>query len=564
VVAVTISACLMVVLTTRAVIAGASCTSRPVLVNVAVSTDIAPAIQAVARTFNAQNHVADGRCVEVQVNEVDSAVVAGEVDGQAPVRSMAGFDAWIPDSSLWLDVVRSYPVGAQVAQPTGIEVARSPLMIVTSPSVEARTSVLAAPVGWNLLLPSSAGGIPASLHVGVDLPDPANSAVGLSSIIEVNRQLGAGVTARQAFTKFVYSIEPTAEFNSPTSLASFVSSTGAPFNSDSVTVSSEQAVLAYDRANPGQPLVARYPAGTSRVFGSPELDYPYVLTTSGSVEIQAASEFGAALREGYAASTVRYYGFRSANGQPDVMPASTGLAAQPLQLATQPTATEAATNLQSWKALGLGTRELFLIDVSSAMRMLDGNGTQTLEQELTATASIGVGLFPEDSVVGMWQVAEGLGSGKGYQELVPMGPISAPVGLLSRSEQMSQVAMNLQAGTEHEALNDAILAAYKSMTATYATQDVNALVVLTAGVDDKRHDLPLSTLVSKLQKLFNPNRSIEIVVIMFGTQGDFAGLNEIAKATDGVAYEISNPAEVGAIFIKGMTHRICSQGCTPP
>ena len=98
----------------------------------------------------------------------------------------------------------------------------------------------------------------------------------------------------------------------------------------------------------------------------------------------------------------------------------------------------------------------------------------------------------------------------------------------------------------------------------YATQDVNALVVLTAGVDDKRHDLPLSTLVSKLQKLFNPNRSIEIVVIMFGTQGDFAGLNEIAKATDGVAYEISNPAEVGAIFIKGMTHRICSQGCTPP
>ncbi len=130
------------------------------------------------------------------------------------------------------------------------------------------------------------------------------------------------------------------------------------------------------------------------------------------------------------------------------MPAWTGLAAQPLQLATQPTATEAATNLQSWKALGLGTRELFLIDVSSAMRMLDGNGTQTLEQELTATASIGVGLFPEDSVVGMWQVAEGLGSGKGYQELVPMGPISAPVGLLSRSEQMSQVAMNLQAGTE--------------------------------------------------------------------------------------------------------------------
>lgn len=563
-IAVVISVVLMVTLTARAVIAKAACTSQPILVNMAVSVDIAPAVQVVARAFNSQNHQAGGHCVDVQVNEEDSSVVAGQIDGQAPVAAMAPIDAWIPDSSLWVDEVRSYPAGAETAQPTGIDVARSPLMIVTSPSVEARSHVLDGLVGWNLLLPSSLGGIPASQHIGVDLPDPANSAAGLAATIEVNRQLGYGVAARQAFTKFVYSTQATEEFNSPTSLAGFVSSTGLPFNLGAVTVSSEQAVLAYDRANPGQPLVARYPSGSSHAFGSPELDYPYVLTTAAPAEIQAATEFGAALQQSYAASVIRYYGFRSANGDPDAMPASAGLTSQFLQLATAPTASEAATNLQSWEALGLGTKELFLIDVSAAMGMPDGNGTQTLEQELTATASIGVGLFPENSVVGLWEVGEGLGAGKGYQQLVPMGPISASVGLLSRSEQMSQVTFNLQAGKEGESLYSAILAAYRNMSASYASKYVNAIVVLTAGVDDARHDIALAALLKQLRAMFNPGHSIEIVAIMFGDQGNFGALKQIAGATDGVAYQIFNPSQVGAIFIKGMTHRICEQGCVAP
>jgi Ca-activated chloride channel family protein len=553
----------MVTMTARAVIARAGCSDQPVLVNLAASPDIAPAIEIVARAFNGQNHVADGRCVQVEVNEDDSAAVAGQLDGQVPAPGMPSVDAWIPDSSLWVGVVRSYPVGAQVVQPTGTIVARSPLLIVTTQAVDAQTHALDGLVGWNLMLPSSLGGLAAGLHVGVDLPDPASSAVGLATLIEVNRQLGSGLTGRQGFTKFVYSSEETAEFSSPTALASFVSSTGPPFARPAITVASEQSVLAYDRANPSRPLVARYPSGVSPPLGTPELDYPYVLTSSDPAEVRAASQFGAALRQSYAASVVRYDGFRSANGDPDIMPASAGLSSQVLQLATAPSASEAATNLQSYEALGAGTRQLLLIDVSSAMRLPDGDGTQTLEQEVTATASIGIGLFPDNSLVSLWEAGAGLGAGKGYQQLVPMGPITAPVGLLSRSEQIAQIAENLQAGSEGEALNTAILAAYQHMTQSYTTRYVNALVVLTAGVESP-HDLALSSLLTQLRRLFNPSRSVEIVLVQFGTSGDFAALRQIAAATDGAAYQISNPADVGTVFIKGMTHRICSQGCTQP
>ncbi|HUC22895.1 MAG TPA: hypothetical protein VMA73_09330, partial [Streptosporangiaceae bacterium] len=50
-IAVGVSAVCMVTLTAKAVITRADCSQRPTLVNVAVSSDIAPAIQTVARGF---------------------------------------------------------------------------------------------------------------------------------------------------------------------------------------------------------------------------------------------------------------------------------------------------------------------------------------------------------------------------------------------------------------------------------------------------------------------------------------------------------------------------------
>ena len=50
-----------------------------------------------------------------------------------------------------------------------------------------------------------------------------------------------------------------------------------------VTITTEQAVIQFDRAHPGQPIAVRYPAE-----GSQELSYPYVLTTTDPLMLAAA------------------------------------------------------------------------------------------------------------------------------------------------------------------------------------------------------------------------------------------------------------------------------------
>jgi Ca-activated chloride channel homolog len=554
----------MITLTAKAVVSRADCSVAPILVNVAVSYDVAPAVETVARAFNNQNFTAAGHCVEVQITEGDSATEANQIDGQAALGGMPSIDAWIPDSSLWVDVARSYPLGAEDVQPTGKSVARSPLMLVTTAAVAAKTHIFDSPPSWSLLLPTAYGGPPASLGLTVDLPDPTDSSAGLATLVEVSRQLGDSAAARTAFTKFVFSVSSTEDFDSASGLQQFAASTQAPFFRQAVTVASEQAVISYDKAYPHAPLDARYPVGLGKSLGSPELDYPYVLTTSKAEPLQAADEFGDYLESSYAKSAFRYYGFRSSGSVPDVMPASAGLSSQPLQLASAPTATEAAANLQAWQKLGLGSRDLDLIDVSPAMGQLDGNGTQTLHQLLDQTAARGLALFPDSTSMGMWEMGAGGSVSNPYTPLVSIGPLPADYGVIPRRIQLQELTGGLPIGRGPLALHAAILDAYGYMTQTYAPNYSNAVLVLTAGVDSARHDLPLSTLLTKLRALNNPNKKVELVILMFGRKGNFAALQQIANATGGVAYQVSNPAEVGRIFIEAVSQRMCAQGCGAP
>ncbi len=554
----------MITMTARAVIARATCSNRPTVINVAVSYDVAPAVQAVARAFNSSNHSADGQCVEVQITEGDSAAEASQIDGQAAVPGATPIDAWIPDSSLWVNVARSYPIGAQIVQPTGLSVARSPLMIVTTKAVADQTHIFDSAVGWNVLLPPSYGGPPASLSLATDLPDPVSSSAGLATLVEVSRFLGAGQAATAAFSKFVYSAAATENFDSVTGLQTFVGTTQPPFDRRALTVASEQAVIAYDRVTRDSPLVARYPTGSASALGSPELDYPYVLTTAAAVPLAAAQEFEKFLKDSYAAAEVRYYGFRSPDGKPDMMPGSAGLSSQPLELASAPGASEVAASLQAWEKLGLGSRDLTLIDVSPAMNQPAGNGTQTLEQELTQTAVRGLGLFPDSTHMGLWEIGKSGSLAKPYQQLVPLGPLPAKLGLINRRTQLAQINQTLTTSNGKLALHDAILAGYEYMTRTYAPNYANAELVLTAGVDSARGDMSLNSLLDKLRADFNPSRKVEIVIIQFGQQGDFTALKKVALVTGGIAYKITNPLEVGKIFIEAIAHRMCDQGCLAP
>jgi hypothetical protein len=562
--AVGISSAVMAGLSAQAIVARNSCNQHPLLLNVAAALDITPAIQQAGRLFNEQNHQAAGRCVEVQVSQDPPAEVAARVDGQASSAGLPAINAWIPDSSLWVNVARAYPLGAQAVQLTGLHVARSPLMIVMPQAAAAQIAAFNNSVGWNFLLPPQIGGPPQQLGLRLSLPDPTQSAVGLAALVQISRLLGGGATARTKFTKFVFGAQPSAQFDDPVSLAAFTTLANPPVDAHPVTVTTEQAVLTYDAAHPDQPLAARYPTGPAAALGTPELDYPYVVTSTDPAEQAAAREFGATLVQSYTASIVRYDGFRSGDGVPAAMPAADGLAQQPLQLATPTSAGETQTDLQAWQRLQVGSRDLVLLDVSSAMAAPSGLPNLTLEQMLTQVTNLGLALFPDSTELGDWEFADNLNGSLPYKVLIPVGPLPAEVGLISRRQQLQQINESVRPipGAPAE-INRTVLAGYKEMLATYKPNFSNVVILITAGVDKARGDIPTSVLISKLRALYNPDRRVELIITKVGTAGNYAVLQRIAAAAGGAAYQISDPTQVVQEFFTAVARRICqgTGGC---
>jgi hypothetical protein len=544
-----------------------ACSNNQVVLNVAVSPDIAPAISKIADYFNREQLQADGQCVSAYINSEPPAQATAEIDGQRRPPNPP-IDAWIPDSSLWVDQARQFAVGAKAVQPTGNSVAMSPLMLVMAKSAAARTRAFGK-AGWRLLLPRNAGG-PAAAPAGfrVDLPDPSQSAAGLASLIEISRLLGGGVSARVNFTRFVYSTQVTSYFDDPTSLRYFASLAAPPLNSDVVTVAPEQAVLSYDQQNPAQPLAASYPTGGKADYGSPELDYPYVLTANSSLRLAAASLFGKVLTEPYAQGVIRYFGFRSGNNVPDRFPASYGLARQMLQVATPASSNEGPNALSVWHKLALSSRSLSLVDISSFMaRPADpaNPAGPTLEEELNQTAALGLGLFPDSANIGLWQFADNLHHGLPYKELVPVGPLSQNVGLISRRADLMRINhTTIPNGGPQVALYSTILDAYKYMQRTYEPNFYNAVIVLASGLDNAPGDMSAQQLLKQLTTLSMSTRKVAVIIIAFNPSADFHMLKKIALTTGGQAYIITDPSRVAQVFYQALAHRLCGQQCVAP
>ena len=548
-----IACTLLVAFGAEAVVSRASCTDHPVVVNLAASPDIAPAASHVAKFFNAEHNAVQGHCAVVHVTSVQSSAAATEISGNKSAASPV-FDAWIPDSSLWVNVARSFPQGAQLVQPTSLTVARSPLMIVMPRSVAAEVPAYGSSVGWQFLLPQRVGGPATGLGLHVEFPDPARSTAGLATLIQLQSLLGSGSSALAAFTDFVLNVQVTSGTGSLTSLTSLAQRAG---DERAVTIASEQSIAQFDRAHPAaDALAGRYP-----VQGTPELNYPYVLTATSQLERQAGQEFEKALKSSYATSYVQYLGFRSAAGTAPGWIGQYGLDTAQPKLTAAAAPGQAETSLQAWQKLSLGSRDLVLLDVSEQMATPVSPTGTTLEQVLIQAASLGLTHFPDSTQMGIWAFASHLDGNLPYKQLVPVGPLPAPLGLITRRQQITQATeQGKPVADAPAALYSSILAAFKSLSASYQPRYVNAVLVLTAGIDNAKGDMSSTALVRQLRALYNPNKRVEIVPLMFGTAGNFAALQQVARATGGVAFDITSPKQVNSAFFSGIAQRLSVPG----
>ena len=552
-----IAAAVLGALAGRDVVSWVRCRAHPVVVRVAVSGEIEPAIQRLGRFFNSEHQLVHGRCAQVTVRAASPAGVTAALARGAG----SGVDAWIPDSTLWLDIARSSPAAARLIRQGGMIVARSPLMIAMSRPVAAGMPAFGTSVSWKFLLPQTVGGPPQALGLRVQLPDPTHSAAGLATLTHFRRHLGyGGRHARAQLARFILSVQvvpPVGTSGPVPSLAALARPPppgAAPGNP--VTVTSEQSVVKFDRSHPGEPLAVRYPAE-----GTYQLTYPYVLATADRFTQAAAQAFGTVLRSAYGSAYLRYEGFRTAAGQAGAWPASYGLARRTPQLLPQPGPAQAAQALRAWRRVHLGTRVLALNDVSSVMANPVGPGGPTLEQVLSRTAVRSLARFPANTQIGVWAFASHLHGSLPYKQIMPVGPIQSPFGLVTRRMRIQRCAAAGTTVPAGAALYGTILAAYKTLAASYQPGYVNAVIVLTAGVENAPGDISGARLVHELSQLYDRRQRIQIIVIMLGQAGNFPVLQQVAATTHGKAYQVTQPGQVGSIFYHAFGRRICAPNC---
>jgi extracellular solute-binding protein len=564
-----LAAGLLVGLGARAMMTHPSSCPAPVVAHVAVSSEFVPAASRVGSYFNSQHKMRDGHCEQVAVQAAAPASVASGLAGGAAGGGAAGggagnsrqpaVDAWIPDSQLWVDIARSTPGGAQRVPAAGPVLARTALLIAMPRTAAAKLPAFGSSVGWNFLLPQSAGGPPAALGLNVQFPDPAQTSAGLSTLVEFRNMLGYGRPARFALARFAFTVQVVPGAQGGNSLVSLDKPPSQGGAVNPVTITTEQAALQYDTAHPQQPLAVRYPAQ-----GSTELTFPYLVTATSRPAAAVAKAFGSVLQSDYATALVRFEGFRTGAGKAGHWPTGYGLKRHEPKLLPEPGPNKAAAALRAWHGMSLGERLLALNDVSSSMAVKPVPGGPSLEQILGHAAALGIARFPDSTQMGLWAFASHLPGGAPYRQLVPLGPLPSSFGLVTRRQAIVHLAGTaVTVPNAGAALYRAILAAYKQMVATYQPQHANAVIVLTAGVDSPRDDISPATLLKELKSLYDRSKPVNVVVIMLGRAGNFHVMQQVAAATNGKAYDITSPDEIKRVFFHAMGRRICQPHCPP-
>jgi len=547
---------LLLVAGVRAVLVRALCEAGPIRVHVSAALDIAPGVQRIGQYFNDLNRDVGGHCAQVEVTEDPSDAVAAQLSGTPAVRGEPPVDAWVPDSSLWVDVVRSSPGRAAAVRPTGISVAKSPLVIAVPRKIAGEVTDSVRHVNWQVLFPQLLGGPSASLGLQVQLPDPTHSAAGLATVVETRRLLGSQQPGRDEFATFVHNVVPTTSFDDPQLLSSFAALAEPPWDLHPVTVSSEQAVESYNQANPRQPLTAFYPPQEYY------LDYPFTLTTSSPLKVQAAQQFEQVLTSSFAATFVRDSGFRSATGQAAQAGGAFGIVGSLAPAVARAAPGEVNTALRGWQRLSLGSRDLVLDDVSDAMNRQFGTAGQTRLEVLQSAASLGLSLFPDSTQMGVWVYSYRMNGSLPYRVMVPVGPLPARLGLLTRRQQLQTFTHTIlpRPGASAD-MYGAVLAAFDWMTAHYQPGHVNAVILLGSGTQTAPNSMSLSSVLASLRQDYNPRRPVEIIAVSAGTDVNPAALQAIAAFTHGASYIVEQPSDIAHVFFDAIARRICAPKC---
>jgi Ca-activated chloride channel family protein len=553
-----------------------------IVVDMAVSSEKIALLTTLAEEFNESDAEVDGTCVFVRPRSVSSGRAAElipegwpspDVNGEPPV-------IWSPAASGWAGIVNER-AGTTLA-PAG-----TPFML--TPLVIAMPEPMAAALGWpeesigfadlqrmaNDPEGWAAVGAPEWGPFRIGKTNPNFSTSGLNfTIAEYYAATGksADLTiedlSRPAAVEFATDIESSVVHYGDITMTFLNNWFAADARGTSLTYASavaveEKSVIDYNRGDPdgvlapGEelrpprvPLVAIYPEE-----GTLYSDNPFIILDTEWVDANeraAAEQFETFVQLPANQEQVLAFGFRPNN--PDVAladPITEANGVDPTQPQAElevPQPDVLVAILESWAELRKEARVLLVLDVSGSMGEFAGSDNETKLDLAKAAALSALDEFKDSDDVGLWVFSTDLGGEHpNWREVVPIGEIGE-----NRADLGA--AIERQIPVSGTPLYEVTGEAYETMLEQYDPTMINAVVLLTDGINDdgvdSDDDEQFTDLISTLQAGSEgaSSRPVRVFTISYGDTADVIALRAISQATSAATYNASNPATIEQVF----------------
>ncbi|GAA4394818.1 substrate-binding and VWA domain-containing protein [Ornithinibacter aureus] len=464
---------------------------------------------------------ADG-CVSVTVTSQPSTTTAAEI-ARAEGTGLGGSlpDVWVPDSSLWVEKAKATPVGATRLTGDATTVATTPVVIALARST-------ATELGWPDTQPRWAELAAGSPGIASGSPDPQESAAGLAALLAQTDGRSTPEAVAEVSQRLTV---PQAGGRTPAQLV-------ADGTYDAMPTTELDVLTAQTAAGVRGSVVAAYDPALG-----PALDFPMLLlTTKEGPDTARATAYAAlvrALDTDAARQALTEAGLRTPEGElDDSFGAELGVAEGDLVDGERPDGAQVTAALDSWALAGRRSRLLVVVDRSGSMRHPIPGGSiakSTLAQDSLRRL---VGSAAPDSDLGLWSFTTN-SPGDDIQALVPLGRLDATVGSVPRREALTTAIGTLTPSLQGDTpLHRAVIASYASAQQDYAYGRLNAVVIVTDGVnDDPGQSISEAAVLSQLRQLYDPMRPVRIITLGYGPEPDLASLQRMADVTGGQAFK---------------------------
>jgi len=457
----------------------------------------------------------------------------------------AGIDVWIPDSSIWIERAAAAAMTAPAHHPS---IASSPVVLALPAATAARltgggTPGVAAILGTRLT----------ASPVRVGLPDPQQSAEAVGAILGARAVVTGTPDARAALTWAVRSGPPGLPIDDDALL------TGLATDPNTAVPVTERAVVAHNGAAGSAGVVAVYP-GT----GGVAMDFPVVTLTTDQQAVAAADDLATVLADAPAQTALQAAGFRAPDGSAGPgLGANLGVNPAIVVASPVPSLQTVDDTIRSVQITNEPSRMLAVMDISGSMESaVPGSNGATRMDLANEAATRGLSLYPGDSEIGLWVFSRTLTPDSDHRELIPVSTLGPDGQGGSGAQRLAQALAGIQAipdgGT---GLYDTVLDAVRTMRAGWDPTKVNAVLILSDGMNDDAGSISLDGLLSTLTAEQDPDKPVPVISIAFGPDSDVQALSQISRATGGAAYESRDPRQIGEIFLDAVGQRLCRPSC---